>query len=97
MSNNFEPILLNENKKIYSFIRSNDETYEYELSISKNLENSDKTLFIQIYSFTGNANMEVNLQLSETNPKIENYNDFNNYYNYNNNTILYIYNINKNN
>ena len=98
MSNDKDTLLLNKNRKFHSFIQSDEEEYEYKLFISKNdfnfekgPNNKEKELYIQLYSLTGSANINVDgFKQTEPNNKIENY------YHYNNNTILFIYNFARN-
>ena len=92
MSNDVDSITLNKNKKIYSIIQSNEEENNYKISLYKNdfiIKDNKKKLFIQIYSFIGSANILVNnIKHTEDDEIIENY------YQYNNNTIFFIYNLN---
>ena len=98
ISNDKDTLLLNKNRKFYSFIQSDQEEYEYKFFISKNdfnfekgPNNKEKELYIQLYSLTGSANINVD-GFKQTEP----YNKIENYFHYNNNTILFIYNFNQN-
>ena len=82
MTNDFETILLNKNRKIYSFI---DEkvTHKYKIDLSNDeySKNKNSEIYIQLYSFAGKMNLNVQSDVSEDNYK---------YYNYNDNGIFYI-------
>ena len=91
MANNNDNILLNKNKKIYSLIQTKKEKQKYKFSLSKSdiKTDSKKQLFIQLYSLTGNNNLNVSGE------KVDQ--TFEKYYKYNNNTIFYLYDLNNNN
>ena len=88
MSNDNDIILLNKNRKIYSFIKSNEEEYRYKINIPKYGLNNKNKLFIQIHSFFGNTNILID---GIKPPEEDNIID--NYYQFNNNTIFFIYNL----
>ena len=91
MSNDLDSKMLNQNRKIYSFIQSNEDETNYIFTLSKNNINKNNKLFIQINSFIGSANILVNnIKNQEETKKIESY------YQFNNNTIFFIYNLDNN-
>ena len=82
MTNDFETILLNKNRKIYSFIdEENTHKYKIDLSDYEYSKNKNSEIYIQLYSFAGKIKLNVQSDVSEDNYK---------YYNYNNNGIFYI-------
>ena len=85
MSNDKDTIFLNKDRKIYSFIKSDQEEYNYKFSLAKNNINANKKLFIQMTSLIGSCNFLVN-----------NINSFEDYYYVGGNTIFFIYNFDKN-
>ena len=87
MSNDFETILLNKNRKIYSNIeKDNINNYKIELSLY-DIKNKSPKMYIQLYSYTG----EPEITISDNTNK--NYD----YYNYNNNGKLFDLDLNENN
>ena len=82
MSNDLEIILLNKNRKIYSYIDNNDTNNKDQYKIDLSLYDIDdsSTIYIQLYSFTG----EPNLDIAEYS---DNYKD--NYYTYNDNGMIF--------
>ena len=85
MSNDKDTLFLNKDRKIYSFIQSNKEGYNFKFTLSENNINANKQLFIQMTSLIGSTNFIVNdIKYSED------------YYHYfNNNTIFFIYDFEK--
>ena len=83
MTNDFEKILLNQNRKIYSFIEPEQQhIYKIDLPLNTNKNNNNQKIYIQLYSFTGKTYLNVvEDEFSENNS---------NYYNYNDNGIYYI-------
>ena len=86
MTNDFETILLNQKRKIYSFIESNNNhKYKIELPLKEDIEITSQKIYIQLHRFVGESALNVKINSLE-----------NNYYNYNDNGIIYHLNISEN-
>ena len=92
ISTDVDSIILNKNRRIYSSIEENLDEHKYKISLAKNEinidENKEKKLYVQIYSFIGSASFIIN-DIGHTTPNTK----IKNYYQFNNNTILFVYNL----